>query len=312
MMDTNNARQRVVARYMEAGIFEPPPRLFETVRDWMFKTFAAHALARAEGICRQYIKDLAQFSADVYAKKRFVDAVSLKRAASKYASKGRLIKTSAKTTIEVDVRGWKYLRPDEEANAASVMASRLPEITCILFFDSHANRGGQWHLGKRTLQVDTRSAMVDNVSGFEYALSEIDRVTYHETQHVGQDALRMIRGLKEDAGLPPTSIRVPETPDQKSRPEHALRDVEFYTDLQNEIRHFRNKLRLIPAPDWRAAARIFMDDPKGADMRTQDPKVLALLRSEYFQTLHKKAPDKWRKAVTEFAKAIEPYLGAGE
>lgn len=161
------------------------------------------------------------------------------RECKKYTSKAKAYKTKASSTLKVDLTGWKYLTdyhkeeqdwlkrkieedPDTEGKPQSLEKAmkgymiRLmtqgwrdpPEIQVTLFFDPHQKRAGQWSIREKHLQVDVMHlAPLRSVENFRKGLEKIEGTLRHELQHVGQDALRQIKYLKEDAGLPSRKIR---------------------------------------------------------------------------------------------------------
>jgi hypothetical protein len=85
---------------------------------------------------------------------------------------------------------------------------RTPVLQVILYFDPHQNRGGQWSIYNKKLEVDVmRTAPLRSVDNFKKGIAKINRTLEHELQHVGQDVLRQIKELREDAGLPSPKVR---------------------------------------------------------------------------------------------------------
>lgn len=81
---------------------------------------------------------------------------------------------------------------------------------------------------------------------------EIRRIVRHELQHFIQDTIQFLNNLKEDGGLPSKKIRNKDynpsgfKQDDRSRQEHALRDVEFYTRLSDCIDYFNQAKVKLP------------------------------------------------------------------
>jgi DNA topoisomerase-1 len=183
--------------------------------------------------------------------------------------------------------------PDE----INKVLEKKPSITAILSFVPHKTRGGVWRLLDMELEVDVPVRTPSYVSGFNDVLYKIETTLKHEVRHVGQDVLRWVKELEEDAGLPSKHIRdVNVTPYGYSKPlnknvDHALRDVEFYTDLGDVIRYFIRSNNNTPSKNMREAFLSYI----GYFARNPISFV-----SPFFSLLKEKAPDKWRKAVGVF------------
>jgi len=174
-------------------------------------------------------------------------------------------------------------------------------ITATLDFKGHLQRGGQWSPGRRLLEVDVSAQGITTVANFKRTLAEMHDVLWHELQHVGQDLLRALHLMDEDAGLPSKSIRDPDVdpsgyptgPLSRGRIQHELRDVEFQTDLGEAIRDFIRSLNRVPKLRWRE----HLEQTVG--IKGYSP------HNRYFRTWKRKAPGKWKKAVAEFVKEVE-------
>lgn len=194
------------------------------------------------------------------------------------------------------------LAPSEVLKALAVKG--WAEINLILDFKGHDSRGGQWYKEKRELQIDVAYGNATSLAEFNHGLAWIAEIARHEVQHVGQDILREIRGLREDAGLPSKSLRDPSvTPDgvhttKNQHVNHALRDVEFYTDLSDAVDSFEQYARKIALKDRAAAVRAYV----GLDAKSAQSLFPV---SKAFLVWKKGSPPKWQKAVAEFVKELE-------
>jgi len=187
-----------------------------------------------------------------------------------------------------------------KGDVATILDARnFTEVTFELWFKDHTTRGGVWKLQDRLLQVDVSNPQARSVATFQQGLFKIQRTLRHELQHVGQDALRIVLGLKEDAGLPPASVREDRVSPGKSRgwgkepKEHPLRVQEFQTDLYDEIDRFERYVRKVPKPEWREYLRDYVGVNVG-------PRT-----GRHFKVWRQKNPAKWRKAVKEFTAEIQ-------
>jgi len=193
---------------------------------------------------------------------------------------------------------------------ASLESVSLHEILVILDFKGHSKRGGQWHHTKKELQVDMWKDAL-SVDDFENNITEIIRIARHECQHVGQSVLEKLKDLRGGRpGTPSLSIREKGGP-LRGRKEHALREVEFYTRIQDEVDRFIQKARTIPQKWRRLAARVWVGDFNKAEFKELDRAVNVRLErndriktAEFFRALKTREPEKWKKAVKEFISAI--------
>ena len=207
-----------------------------------------------------------------------------------------------------EVKLKKHLGPDDVQGA--LHDDGWKSITCILDFKGHETRGGVWRGNARELQVDAKYTHPVKPEWLEEGIVWIRNTVRHELQHVGQDLLKKALQLKEDAGLPSKSIRSPDvTPDgykqqekyDPKRVDHALRDVEFHTRLADEVAEFVHFIKALkPEIGWRPYAQDWvLYRGVGSKVRVR----------EFFSKLKDKQPDKWKKAVAEFFKAVDNQLG---
>jgi hypothetical protein len=220
-----------------------------------------------------------------------------------------------------------YLSPQMATEA--LKARSFGSLKAGLHFKPHASRGGVWMAGKMELQVDLTSSRAKSVADFQETVFWMKKTLRHECQHVGQDALRILLELKEDAGLPAKDLREDTSkgynPNDWSKP-HALRDVEFQTRLADEIDVFnRNVGKIGSKPYHRIIATMWMNGESAMDLqkkyKAQTPagknpedegaqrdfiQVMKNLQRwvprEFFKKLKSKEKPKWQKAIGEFWK----------
>jgi hypothetical protein len=247
----------------------------------------------------------------------------------KYTSVGKTYATSTKKKFPFDVTGWKYLSALEQKEAKAKLAEAgWTDFTAILDFKGTQYKGGHWSMKDKELSVELGSGttsryvktyeQADTVLGFTMGLDEVTRVARHECQHVGQDLLRVLHGMSDDAGLPSRNIRTPgfnssgislevDENGKKFMRTHPLRDTEFYTRLADEIHRFKRWSPNIPPEKMKEAIKVWTavgqdpDHPKA--MKDDEGKNLSAATS-FFLTLKAYEPLKWKKAVSEFVKAV--------
>jgi hypothetical protein len=154
-----------------------------------------------------------------------------------------------------------------------------------------------WTESTYTLKVDAPTAIPLTVKSFQQDLMEIRGTLQHELRHVAQTLLGMLSG-KATSGFPSESIQIL-APSRGKQPDHALRDAEFYTRLEDDVQSFVYLVKKnAPLSDYRESLRgwvgLSSKSPQGS--------------SEFFRKLKKHQPDKWRKAVTEFTKRVNQEL----
>jgi len=245
-----------------------------------------------------------------------------------------------------DLAGWSPF--DRAKQQGAKILQKKVSIRTILVppegLSSGKQYAGEWSPSQWELRVKVRPITPDryDVKRFKSDLHEILRTTRHETQHMGQDLLRLILQLPEDAGLPGYQLRTPgydpsgspsgtpgkrpsgdlplEEEDTYQRILHPLRDVEFYTRLADEVDRFKSwhdewveaeknpdpyhQRPKIPINEgiWRKAIRRWVgyEPSSGVSRRYDLPQT-----SQFFEELKKWQPDKWKKAVKEFLKALK-------
>jgi len=234
-----------------------------------------------------------------------VELSLVRREARKYTSRAKSYKTKAATVIPVDLTGWKYLNevPASEgdlnvADWQALMKTRLEaanftSFKCILWFKAHKRRGGQWSPGRMKMELDLWSTSVYDLKSFRRGMQRIASIAKHECIHLGQDALRIAKGLNEDAGLPSRDLREPGVNPSGTRIDswsskripHPKRDVEFYTRLSDEVLRFKEEVRSVAKPLRRKFFKDWLD------------------RRQFF-TANKRNQGKWQKLVGEFWAAL--------
>ena len=226
---------------------------------------------------------------------RLVELSLMKRECLKYTSRVKAYKTKAATKLPVDLRGWKYIQGIPMNDVGKALAKRdFTEFTLSLFFKAHQSRGGQWSPGNMSMEVDVWYPQPHSLPSLQNGFSSVARICRHEAQHLGQDALRIVKGLWEDAGLPPKELREPgKNPSgistnswSRRRIEHPRRDIEFQTRLADEVHKFLRRYKDVPLANRRKFLKNWIN--------TTD-----------FFVANKKNRPKWEKAVSEFYAALD-------
>jgi hypothetical protein len=235
----------------------------------------------------------------------FVELSRLKKKLRTYASKPKERAVRTYKSFKVNLDGWKYL-PKDKGEAflfkARLAQSGLTEIRAMMVFGGSAGGRdwqGYWDDAKQVLALTAPNvgAQVDAVRD---AVEALRNTLDHELAHVGQTLIQYGKGLKEEGGLPSKDIRDlrysptgrPVSPQRKERQQvdHALHDVEFYTNLRSDVGELRYRLPTVAEHKREERFQRFIDEHSG----------LKLMKEQ--------APRKWAKYVSELRKAVEEWL----
>lgn len=242
-------------------------------------------------------------------RQEFVEAKLLERKLTSLAGKAKKYKKKAIKKFAIDLSGWKYLTGKE-------LPERWDNITAQLTFGNRSF-GGQWRGLDRILEVNVPETIGKTLDAWRLAQADMVETLAHELEHFGQDVLLLL--TKSRGGLPSKSLREPGIepsgfkwgpgPGGSKQKEHALRDIEFYPNLGDSVRIFQRNIKKVSPKDRADAIRIWVGElpvARGRELNKLRQRLPSPLRSvdTMFQTLKKKAPDKWQKAVKEFYKAV--------
>lgn len=195
------------------------------------------------------------------------------QAAMKYTNKAKGYTASASQKFPVNLTGWKYLEG---------LDLNPKPITVKLDFVGHTKRGGQWNPHNWELQVDMPQKMPESAKELESQIVRIRAILIHELRHVAQTLLQQGKNLKS-VGVP---TRVPNQPKAVSRWDlpHALRPIEFYPRLGDEVSAFLHRY----STGWTPTL------------------INGWVKSQpFFQALKQHKPDDWRKAVKHFVEQVQ-------
>ena len=308
----NAMTQRVAHRWLrKSGLLEPPPRMVDAISTWA----QAHPWGTGD-------------------------------------TKTRLFKTN--------LQGWKHLKTwqssvaqrykrapngDDEEYLKALGLEKL-EVVLVYQWTGHPASGNFSNLGGPTIRLNLQNPV---------PVHQLHTIVAHELRHFAQTLL--------SGGKPPKQIRTPEIPRNTKTnlqlwgPEeillrqrlqqlripitehtfHALRDIEFYTNLADATETFKTQTAGLKPADLRQALHYFTGSkqPPTKHELTQQVEQQLLEKQPYspmaenqvrqyvqqyvqqhlqrlkpyqhphrfFQAL-KAAPGKWRKAVGEMAAAV--------
>lgn len=260
---------------------------------------------------------------------QLVEARLLAKEVAKYTGAPKARKTVTKTEVPVtweSLQGWGYLpeilerytaaietSPRKGLEASALLKENLHNlfrnITLQVNFDSSGkiqqSRLGTWYSAKRLMEIIITKGSTDmnGVLKFRRSIENLQSIILHEVRHMTQDLMDAVLGLKAKAGMPPPVMKTKDFDrggfplkkpyrGPKDRLDHDLHDVEFQTELGDAITRFLQLSRSIQPKDRHRFVREFVG--------------VGILRpaNDFFRILKAKAPDKWRKAVSELGKAV--------
>ena len=242
-----------------------------------------------------------------------VKLVELRTECLKYTDKAARPK-KVKAQFPVDLTGWKYLSDNPEWQAG---VAGLKTLTVAFFPKTHRARSGLWTPNTMGMEVDAPDDTLLSVPEFRKALDRIERTLEHEMRHLAQTVMRTLSDGFDDfsIGVPSKSIGtgpeseglakgLPRDQSDHSRPEHALRDDEFYTRLGDDVRTFLAETKRFPKFTWRWILKTWVGLIDAKSLPMDFPVEVEVHVSPFFKLLKKHQPDKWKKAVVEFTKAV--------
>lgn len=305
-----------------SGVFQAPPGLVSEIEAWVLPLYAGHVLAWGE--------DLLEKLEDPWDIPRETEAEALRlfgrgrvpdwkeeirgilEQARRFASSGQYVVGAQKMGFVINnsiLKNWRYEGKVPPKAAAFLRAMGKDMIFVV--YDPHLNPGvgGFWRPGSFLLSI--RSQPMPSSSAMFYGyIAELRRVIRHEAQHVGQTLLSLFLGAsKEVAGLPSRHIREKghdpygASLDGGVGLEHALRDVEYHTRLQDEIDRFVALAAQIPLEELRRALKVTTGITRETISKYEFG--VSISAQEFFLVLQAFNKPKWRRAVADFLAGVE-------
>ena len=236
----------------------------------------------------------------------------------RHTDKAVSVKSVRSTDIPIDastLAGWRYADrlPDPATVADRLRDAGLSSFRLEMHFQPRQTVGGLWNPTDRILEVDVPvymgSVYPTSVAEFRAGLARMRGTIRHEAQHVGQGVLQSVLGLREQGGLPPRDIRNLKYDPSGMRPglpprfrqEHAERDIEFNTRLQDEIDDFVAAAVRIPVDQRRAIVDVWT----GVRQKPSGVGGKVFVTREFFRSLKAVQRPKWVRAVSEFVAGVE-------
>ena len=204
-----------------------------------------------------------------------------------------------KRKFKINMQGWRYRSkvmqaPDKRRDYANNL---FGTITVELVNGDLKTKGkAYWSANTATLKIKTGG--------------DLHYIIEHELRHWVQSYMNVLIGKHHEFGRPSRKIKTPDISQWAKGPAarklkqkgimpdefHSLDDVEFYTDLADEITEFEMK--------WKSSLIEFTKDEFFKVFVGMGDKEYSLLVSHFFKALKGHARGKWKKAVKELAKAV--------
>ena len=212
---------------------------------------------------------------------------------------------TASFEIPIDISGSRYERTYEgplfDPRTIDPKKVGMP-IVLHVTKTPREGQGGSWDPYTKVLEVNVPSIPTSDRE-MQRTLAQLGKTVQHEVVHAVQTILGKARGLKTEqqvspygewkttlrdapAGLPPGAEPYDFYTDQ-AKP-HTERDIEFYSNLVNEVEEFKRQHKTWGYNDQalRDAARAYIEG------------------SERFRQVKALDENRWRKMVTEFMRQV--------
>ncbi len=315
MLPSTASPLRVAGRYVrQAGILSAPPRMVQAVSSWVVGVVATEALRRiAERrdefkVGSTWWKDATTgpFAISVE------DATTIMRESLDELNKveaealrlgGRVPSGPAPEDytreFPLDLSGWRHgpmveqrlaERRARDPGSLWIFDKMYDPITVVVYRTRKSSAMGglaqaTWKSG--FLTVWSLPPYLHRAREFSTYVDKLQKVVRHELQHLAQDLLREVTGVDAAGGH-----RTRSSPHPKGlhpNDEHALRDVEFHTRLQDAIEGYTGGLD-------NASIRAYVSS--GPPVPGSEPNL-------FFSALKRYDRRKWERAVSEFVRAVK-------
>jgi hypothetical protein len=317
--------------FKKAGLFRPPPNMLSDLIKRAVYIFASAALYEANKL------------PDSNEKRDLINEIT------KYSTKPLSSRHDVVTLLDINLDDWDYMNDKLNSLVKMWLKEGLlnETVKCVFSFTEHEKQyQGMYEFSSQKLTIYMGSPAVNSVYEFNTKLDNIKTTVRHELQHFAQGLLSNLlrknylhidpKSKGDLAGLSPKKYRSKDL-DIYGRPlartnakdyaEHELRDVEFYTNLEDSIVLFKNYIQNLDldsdlkrelAKSWVGLPSSFKDKRlnqiENLDISEDDKEqlmlhALSLSRPQYpFKTLKEKDENKWKLAVKIFWKEIQYLL----
>lgn len=265
-----------------AGLFQPPPKMFETIWAWIKPRYAAFVFIKTKDI---RIKEAAgqdcNFQPDNY--------------------------SDLEAEFPLELEGWKYY--DDLLEQGQEEWENIWDSIKIRIRFSNEDHAGQYVSELNEIEIIIKPEYINppNVKIYQKFQETIYRNLEHELIHLGQELLKQFKKLP-DAGLPSKNIQTP-VPGENLK--HNLRDEEFYSILNDAKTEIHHRMKDLPQDLRPNIFRKYVGLPLFELDENRKMKFLQVFpeKKSYAQKAILKwkelDKEKWEKAIKELYKVIK-------
>ena len=331
---------RVASRYMQAGLLDVPPKVVEDVYQWCMERLCSEWLENELPYKKEQIRrkmEGAEGWHRDFQENRLVNLGLVEREAKKWGRAGTSFSGhrggSWRGYIDVDFSGWRYASEirTRTGKTPDELAKEMRKDRFFLILKDNQELDGAWvpstsHRGW-AMEIRTNFKPHD-LKTWRSRTQELRKLIVHETGHLAQSYLDLFLNLRVPgeevpiAGLPGSDLAEPgydplgnklslygnPVAEMSGKENHALREVEFYTRLRDDIEDFVRMAKRIPKNAWREALRVWVaeDERSYSDplrFRVPGEPSRDVRSSDFFKTI-KQNRGKWQKAVSLFVDEV--------
>lgn len=315
-----------------SGIFEAPPVMTKFITDQVLNIYCSQVWLLSNEAINHAIKNKKQNKNIKYQDAKIHQNGLIINQCKNYTAKpaSKILNKQIFRCPLNSISEWKYLEPLQKQYGIEylIQTQKWPaeiKVNCIFnkSFKSEIksiteNWGGLWDPHLKEIFLDISPASIyENVSfksdidNFNESINHIKNKIRHEVQHLGQWVLKDIKSINNYPGtlgkkMRNNSVDIHGTPISKyidttkpERIEHSLRDIEFYTRLQDSVNDFKFELSNDPKLEVLDFAKFYMGMYDQPNVKYKNYKP-----DNFFISLKKNDSTKWKKAVKEFYKLI--------
>jgi len=229
-----------VAHEIVGGLFEPPPKMVDSITAWVVGTLAYRMETRLRLRLDDYeehkdwsgvnfsrprtvpgfvsvgdIDELEKVGVEGLKKRLRADIARMKKYISASPIKPRFVDKKWQRAFKIDLSGWKYLSRVKKADPENLKRAKhiYPSVKAeIDMRDNDSTTSAEWYIVQRRLVVHV-DIYVEGSGLVEHpgeTIRGLRRTIAHELRHFSQDYLRIIVGSHDKAGLPSRKHRTPD------------------------------------------------------------------------------------------------------
>lgn len=228
-----------IAREVMGGLFEPPPKMVDSITAWVIGVLAYRIRLRLRNKLDDYEehKDWTGFDPkDFLTAPSFmtigdmekIEKTGIERFKQRLRSDIKRMESYIlaspippkhvskkwQRAFKIDLSGWKYLSRVQAADPANLKyaASVYPSVKVEINMSENDTESAAWYVVQRRLVVYADidfhgSRLVDDAGD---VIRDLQRTIAHELRHFAQDYLSLVVGSQDKAGLPPKRYRTPD------------------------------------------------------------------------------------------------------